>query len=94
MPSKKLGRVIVASSSKSERNGVMAICARCSAAEDKLPQALRSKRLERAIERALCDPRRFFCNTYKDIGAALVIAGMLAHPNHSSAAVVALEWNL
>lgn len=92
LPILSIGRAIAAISSDGERSGVIGICRRCSAEGAKLPADLFNKRLQPTIDRALCDPARYFCTLYADIGAAVLATALLGHPDFVNRALIALAW--
>lgn len=70
----------------------MAFCARCVAANERLPLGTEAKRTNAAAARAAANPARYFATILPDLGAAQLAAGLLAHPAHADDAARALGW--
>lgn len=71
---------------------LMGFCARCVAANERLPLGTEVKRTNTAAARAAANPGRYFAAVLPDLGAAQLAAGLLAHPAHRDEAVRALGW--
>lgn len=70
----------------------MGFCARCVAANERLPLGTEHKRTNAAAARAAVDPARYFAAILPDLGAAQLAAGLLGHPAHADDATRALGW--
>lgn len=71
---------------------VMGFCARCVAANERLPLGTEVKRTNAAAARAAANPGRYFAAVLPDLGAAQLAAGLLAHPAYRDEAARALGW--
>lgn len=71
---------------------VMGFCARCVAANERLPLGTEQKRTNAAAARAAANPGRYFAVILPDLGAAQLAAGLLAHPAHRDQAFKVFGW--
>ena len=71
---------------------VLGICARCGAANERLPLGTEHKRTNAAAKRAAANPGRYFAAILPDVGAAQLAAGLLGHPQYANQAARALGW--
>lgn len=71
---------------------VMGFCARCVAANERLPLSTEAKRTNAAAARAAANPGKYFAAVLPDLGAAQLAAGLLAHPQFADQAARALGW--
>lgn len=87
-----LDRVVTGTSSCGQIHGVIGICLRCTRAESRLPKAVRFKRMNRALDRALADSSRYLCTVYPTLNAARLAHGMLLQQDLTLQVMKALGW--
>lgn len=87
-----LDRVVTGTSSCGQIHGVLGVCLRCTSAESRLPKAVRFKRMNRALARALSDPSRYLCTVYPTLDAARLAHGLLLQQDIRLQVMKALGW--
>lgn len=71
---------------------MVGICRRCVDAEARLPKAILMKRINRAADRALGSPERYYCTVFADRDAAALGVGMLGMAGLCEQTIEALGW--